>query len=115
MSDLDSVWTGGVVPELPDITGLHSTGDKIIPIFDKPIINNNLTDKNESIELERLKLIVIKGTMSKPNLTFSELKRLGCSSEGLVHGSSLTYNHDYFITIIEMRSIDKRIIIYFYR
>lgn len=30
--------------------------------------------------------MVIKGTISKPNLTFSELKTLGRSSEGLVHG-----------------------------
>lgn len=41
------------------------------------------------VELERLKLIVVKGTVSKPNLTFNELRCLGRSSEGLVHGKLL--------------------------
>ncbi|OXU27335.1 hypothetical protein TSAR_007295 [Trichomalopsis sarcophagae] len=61
MSDSDSVWTDGIVPDFPVITGLHST------------------------ELERLKLIVVKGTVTKTNLTFNELQRLGRSSKGLVH------------------------------
>lgn len=38
-------------------------------------------------ELERLKLIIVKGTVMKPNLTFNELKCLGRSSEGFVHGN----------------------------
>ncbi|XP_058802678.1 TBC1 domain family member 20 [Phymastichus coffea] len=61
--DSDPVWTNGIVPEIPNVTDLHST------------------------EFERLKLIVVKGTVMKPNLTFNELKCLGRSSEGLVHDS----------------------------
>lgn len=38
--------------------------------------------------MERIKLMVIKGTISKKNLTYAELKILGRSSEGLVHGIS---------------------------
>ncbi|XP_014230016.1 TBC1 domain family member 20 [Trichogramma pretiosum] len=63
MSNEDSIWRadGPGVPDCPDIAHLHST------------------------ELERLKLIVIKGTISKPNLTLNELRLLSRSSEGLVH------------------------------
>lgn len=33
MSDSDSVWTDGIVPETPEITNLHSTGNKSVLYF----------------------------------------------------------------------------------
>ena len=33
-----------------------------------------------------MKVAVIKGTVNKPDLSYSELQRLSCSCEGLVHG-----------------------------
>ncbi|XP_014215444.1 TBC1 domain family member 20 [Copidosoma floridanum] len=60
MSDSDLVWENEIVPEISIPAHLHST------------------------DLERLKLIVVKGTLAKSNLTYSDLKRLGRSSEGLV-------------------------------
>ncbi|KAJ8686525.1 hypothetical protein QAD02_022319 [Eretmocerus hayati] len=63
MSDSDLVWVDGAVPELPVFPSSHST------------------------DLERLKLMVVRGTISKPKLTYAELKRLSQSNEGLVHDS----------------------------
>ncbi|XP_048508242.1 TBC1 domain family member 20 isoform X2 [Athalia rosae] len=45
----------------------------------------NLDSSDSLIGRERMKIKVIQGCISKPELTFGELKLLGCSSEGFVN------------------------------
>ncbi|XP_017764667.1 PREDICTED: TBC1 domain family member 20 isoform X2 [Eufriesea mexicana] len=65
MSDSTKAWYNNVIPRIPDIVDFS--------------LSETLTNR------ERMKISVIRESVNNPNLTFGELKLLGCSSEGLVN------------------------------
>lgn len=65
MSDSTKAWYDNDIPRIPDIADFN--------------LSETLTNR------ERMKISVIRGSIANPNLTFGELKLLGCSSEGLVN------------------------------
>lgn len=92
MSDSTKAWYDDIIPRIPDIANFSSSGKQngvLNHEDDNSSLEYNFDDTDILTNTERIKISVIRGSIVNPNLTLGELKLLGCSSEGLVHGISL--------------------------
>lgn len=86
LPDIMKVWQNGVLPRIPGqeneaspskVTSYSYPDERASKSSDSDEVYNNR---------EKMKIGVIKGTMSKKDFTFGQLRLLGCTSEGFVTG-----------------------------
>lgn len=89
MSDSTKAWYDNVIPQIPDIADFSLSGKQngvLNREDDSNLLEHDFGDTETLTSRERMKISVIRGSVTNPNLTLGELKLLGCSSEGFVHG-----------------------------
>ncbi|XP_046469803.1 TBC1 domain family member 20 isoform X1 [Neodiprion pinetum] len=92
-SDATKIWGDGEIsPRIPGIEVLESPGKSNGVKSPAPALDPSNTlpsDQSDNLESltarERMKINIVRGCLSKPDLTFGELRLLGCSSEGFVN------------------------------
>lgn len=84
LNDTRKVWSKGIVPDLPDFSGIISSS--------KQNGSSNTIEQPFLTSREVMKIKVIQGTVNKPDFTYGKLARLGCSSEGFVTGKNKLIN-----------------------
>ncbi|XP_076630417.1 TBC1 domain family member 20-like isoform X1 [Colletes latitarsis] len=84
MSNSTRAWYDNVIPRIPDIADLSSSG-VLNSEDDNSLLEGDFDSTETLMDRERMKISVIRGSVDNPNLTLGELRLLGCSSEGLVN------------------------------
>lgn len=96
-SDRTKVW--GSVPAIPRIEDLESPGKIItLKLPDQFVDAECICDVESMTDRERMKINVIRGCYSKPDLNFGELRLLGTSSEGFVNGNYSIFDSSMLLT-----------------
>ncbi|KAI4493740.1 hypothetical protein M0804_001916 [Polistes exclamans] len=85
LSDSTEAWYDGI-PRLPDLTDLTTSGKQngVLGQDSDSIMDNSCDSVEGLTNLERMKISVIRGTITKPDLSLGDFKLLGSSNGGFI-------------------------------
>ncbi|KAL2712610.1 TBC1 domain family member 20 [Vespula squamosa] len=86
LSDSTEAWYDGIIPRIPDIADLTPSGKQngVLGQDSDSFMDNSRVGVEELTNQERIKISVIRGTVTKPDLSLGDFKLLGSSNEGFV-------------------------------
>ncbi|KAI4504246.1 hypothetical protein M0802_000717 [Mischocyttarus mexicanus] len=85
LSDSTEAWYDGI-PRLPDLTDLTTSGKQngVLGQDSDSIMDNSCDSVEGFTSLERMKISVIRGTITKPDLSLGDFKLLGSNNGGFI-------------------------------
>lgn len=89
LSDSTEAWYDGIIPRIPDIADLTPSGKQngVLGQDSDSFMDNSCVGVEGLTNLDRMKISVIRGTITKPDLSLGDFKLLGSSNEGFVTGT----------------------------
>ncbi|XP_047350218.1 TBC1 domain family member 20 [Vespa velutina] len=86
LPDSTEAWYDGIIPRIPDTADLTSSGKQngVLGQDSDTFMDNSCVGVEELTNLERMKISVIRGTITKPDLSLGDFRLLGSSNEGFV-------------------------------
>lgn len=89
LSDSTEAWYDGIIPRIPDIADLTPSGKQngVLGQDSDSFVDNSCVGVEGSMNQERMKISVIRDTITKLDLSLGDFKLLGSSNEGFVTGT----------------------------